>query len=234
MTEERGDRPPEGEDQRRVRLTQLTHPGSTAVLTMELQRGIVGPAGMLPALVEQVATAGTLAAAGRVCAAAREVGAQVVHCTAESRLDGLGANTNSKIFAMADKLRRQGVSPTAIGTEGARLVEELGEDPRDIVVARLHGMTPFAGTSLDQILRNLGVTTVVVTGVSVNLGVLGMCLGALDRGYQIVLVNDAVAGVPADYAQAVIDNTLSLVTTLTTAGELCAVWADHHHPQTGA
>ena len=37
-------------------------------------------------------------------------------------------------------------------------------------------MTPFTSTSLDQILRNLGIRTVVATGVSVNLGVFGMAL----------------------------------------------------------
>ena len=41
------------------------------------------------------------------------------------------------------------------------------------MVSRLHGMTPFTSTSLDQILRNLGIRTVVATGVSVNLGVIG-------------------------------------------------------------
>ena len=81
--------------------------------------------------------------------------------------------------------REQGSSPTDIGTPGAELVGGL-EGPGDIVVPRLHGMTPFTSTSLDQILRNLGVRTVVATGVSVNLGVFGMALTALDLGYQVI------------------------------------------------
>ena len=79
-------------------------------------------------------------------------------------------------------------------------------------------------TSLDQMLRNLGTKTVVATGVSVNIGILGLCLNALDLGYQVVLVRDAVAGVPAEYADAVIDNTLSLIATITTSTELCSLW----------
>jgi biuret amidohydrolase len=35
---------------------------------------------------------------------------------------------------------------------------------------------------------------------------------------------DAVAGVPADYARAVIDNTLALVATITTTEEILAAW----------
>ena len=40
----------------------------------------------------------------------------------------------------------------------------------------------------------------VVTGVSVNLGVFGLCIEAVNLGYQAALVTDAVAGLPADYA----------------------------------
>jgi nicotinamidase-related amidase len=104
------------------------------------------------------------------------------------------------------------------------LVPELGDDPRDIIVPRLHGMTPFTSTSLDQILRNLGVRTIVATGVSVNLGVFGMVMSALDLGYQVVLVRDGVAGVPPEYAQAVIENSLSLVSTVVTSEELLGTW----------
>lgn len=216
----------EREAKRRSRLLKLVDPATTAVLTMELQRGVVGPTAMLKVLVEHVERSGTVDAAARVCATAREVGSRVVHCTVELRADGAGATENSVLTAMSERLRREeGVVPTEMGTEGAELMPQLGDDPRDITIPRMHGMTPFTSTSLDQMLRNLGITTVVVTGVSVNVGVLGMCLSALDLGYQVVLVRDAVAGVPPEYAEAVIDNTLALITTITTSDELCAVWA---------
>jgi nicotinamidase-related amidase len=51
-----------------------------------------------------------------------------------------------------------------------------------------------------------------------------MVLTALDLGYQVVLVRDAVAGVPADYAQAVIDNSLAFISTVVTADKLLAAW----------
>lgn len=208
------------------RLRGLLAPATTAVVTMELQRGVVGPEAMLPALVEQVATAGTADNAGRLCVAARHVGAQVVHCTAETRSDGAGAAQNCRLLAMAEKMRTQGLAPIEQGSLGARVVEQLGPEPGDIVVARIHGMTPFMSTSLDQILRNCGVTTIVVTGVSVNLGVLGLCLNAVDLGYQVVLASDAVTGVPADYAEAVIEHTLANIATVATTGQIESIWAD--------
>ena len=192
---------------------------------MELQRGVVGPEAMMPALAEEVAQAGTVDAAAAVCAAARRAGARVVHCVVETRPDGLGGAVNCRILGLADRLRRErGISPTAAGSEGARLVAELGEDPVDLVVSRGHGLTPFTSTALDQTLRNLGVITVVATGVSVNVGILGLCLSAVDLGYQVVLVRDAVAGVPRQYADAVIDNSLAMVATVVSSDELIQAW----------
>lgn len=207
------------------RLAALVDPAHTAVLTMELQRGVVGAEAMFPALVERVVEMGLLTTVGRLCTSAREVGAKVVHCTVKNRADGAGGAVNCKVFALADKMRReQGIDPIAAGTPGAELVAELGDDARDVEVARIHGMTPFTATSLDQTLRNLGVTTVIATGVSVNLGVLGLALSAVDLGYQVVIPRDAVAGVPVEYADAVLDHSLNLVATLTTTRAIEQTW----------
>ena len=207
-------------------LAALVAPSTTAVLTMELQRGVVGADGMMRALVGEVEAAGTVEAAAAVCNAARAAGARVVHCVVETRPDGAGGSVNCRILGLADRLRREhGISPTAAGGDGARLVAELGPDPNDLVVARWHGLTPFTSTALDQTLRNLGVKTVVATGVSVNVGVLGLCLSAADLGYQVVLARDAVAGVPREYADAVIEHSLAMVATVATSAELLEAWA---------
>ena len=148
-----------------------------------------------------------------------------MHCTHEARPDGAGATANCKIFALGERMRREtGHSATEIGRPGVELVEGL-EDPRDIVVPRLTGMSPFTSTSLDQILRNLGIKTVIATGVSINLGVFGMAMTALDLGYQVVVVRDAVAGVPPEFAQALLDQSISLIATVVTADDLLAVLA---------
>ncbi len=187
---------------------------------------MVGVEAMFPALVERVGEMGLLTTVGSLCTSAREAGARVVHCTVKNRADGAGGSVNCKVFAISDKLRReQDIDPIAEGTPGADLVPELGTDERDIEISRMHGMTPFTSTSLDQVLRNLGVTTVIATGVSVNLGVLGMALGAVDLGYQVVIPRDAVAGVPVQYAEDVLDNSLNLVATLTTTDAIVAAWS---------
>jgi nicotinamidase-related amidase len=92
-------------------------------------------------------------------------------------------------------------------------------------VQRLHGMTPFTSTSLDQVLRNCGIRNVIVTGNSVNIGVLGTVLTAVDLGYQVVVPRDGVAGVPQSYADAVIDNTLVMLATITKTDDILKAWA---------
>jgi biuret amidohydrolase len=217
---------PVAESRERSRLRALVDPATTAVVTMELQRGVVTREAMLGDLVVEVERMGTLDVARRVVDKARGAGLRVFHCSHETRPDGAGTTVNCRIFAISERLRGEtGHAATEIGRPGVELVDGL-LDPRDIVLPRLTGMTPFTSTALDQLLRNLGITTVIGMGVSVNLGIYGMAMTALDLGYQVVIVRDGVAGVPHDYAQAVIDNSLSLISTVVTSDDLLAVLAD--------
>ncbi len=145
----------------------------------------------------------------------------MVHCLGARRADGRGSNRNARLFLGVRK------SPVALlpGSEAASVVPELGPEPDDLVLSRLHGLNPMAGTDLDPILRNLGVTTIVVTGVSVNIAVTNLVMDAVNLGYQVVLPRDAVAGIPQDYADAVIDNTIALLATVVTTDAVLAAWA---------
>src|SRR5258706_10531410 len=83
------------DDSARVRLLRrLADPAHTAVLTMELQNGVVGPDSIIPTLPLAVKAAGILPVAGAVCATARNHGIRVVHCTEEDRPDGAGGAVN--------------------------------------------------------------------------------------------------------------------------------------------
>ena len=204
-----------------VDLTTLVNPASTAVLTMELQRGVTGDLAAMQDLAKEVRAAGLIDNVARLCRSARKAGAKVVHCSAVFRPDGLGSKVNSRIQAASVKLNQGRLN---IGEPGAEVMPELDPQPSDIEISRIHGMTPFTSTPLDQILRNMGISTVVATGNSVNIGVLGLCISAVDLGYQVVLARDAVAGVPKSYADAVIDNTLTMLTTVTTTDEIIGAW----------
>lgn len=205
-------------------LERVADPSGAALLTMELQNGIVGADALFPQLVSRVAETGILETTRRLCEAARSVGAKVVHCTKVTRPDGAAQSINCKVFALGEKMRiANGRDAVEIGSSGAALVDGMW-DPIDFEVSRLHGMTPFTASALDQILRNLGIRTVILTGVSLNLGIFGMALSAVDLGYQVVIVRDAVTGTPADYCEQVVDHSLSLIATIINAEDLLAAW----------
>ena len=111
------------------------------------------------------------------------------------------------------------------GTPAVELVPELEAEPGDLVSHRAHGVSPFVGTSLDPTLRALGVSTVVATGVSLNLGIVGLAIEAVDLGYHVVVVSDAVCGVPPEYAEAVARHTLALVAKLATTDDVVVAFS---------
>lgn len=200
-------------------LAALLDPAHTALVTQECQNGVIGSSAVFPALAE-VAQTTVIPNAARLAKAARAAGLPVVHCLALRRADGRGAGDNARLFAAAAR------SPVKLlpGSHAAEVVPEIGVEESDIVLARLHGLGPMGGTDLDAVLRNLGVRTVVAVGVSVNVGITNFAMDAVNRGYQFVIPRDAVAGVPAGYADAVLEHTLRLIATITTTDEILARW----------
>ena len=178
---------------------------------------------MLPPLAAAVAAGRVLERIADLCREARAVGVPVLHCTAETRPDGLGGNRNARLFAVA---RRAGPAPRP-GSPSFDVHPAVGVEPADFVLSRLHGLSPLAGTSLDAILRNLGVRTIVATGVSVNVALLGLTFDAVNLGYQIVLTRDATAGIGEDYVDALYANTLSLLATVTSTEAVIDAWRPH-------
>lgn len=206
-------------------LAELVDPAHTAVLTMECQRGIVGDLSAFTELVDAATTVGLPKKLPALVRSARTAGATVIHCTAERRPDGAGSVDNCRMLAGAAAVHQRG-GGIAPGTPGAELIDGLGPHDTDLVVPRLHGLTPFTATSLDQLLRNLDVTTVVAVGASINIGILGLTISAVDLGYQVVVPRDAVAGVPVSYGETVLAGTIGLLATLTTVADLDTAWAD--------
>jgi nicotinamidase-related amidase len=152
--------------------------------------------------------------------AARAAEVTVVHCTAENLPGEFGGNRNARVFVAA----RQAGMENAPGSDSVRPVPELGPEPGDVVLPRYHGLSPMTGSPLDSLLRNDGVTTVVVVGVSLNVAIPNLVFDAVNRAYQVVVVSDAVAGVPVEYGRQVLDHSLSLVATLASTGELVEAW----------
>lgn len=82
----------------------------------------------------------------------------------------------------------------AEGTWGAQIVDELkpGEGEHLVVKKSFGG---FSNTPLDTILRNMGVTTCVVSGVTTCVCVSTTIRGGVEYNYRMILASDAVAEV---------------------------------------
>lgn len=203
-----------------IDLKQILDPSRTAVLVMECQEGVIGGGGgKFGALGEAVARHGTVARIAALLDAARGAGARVFYLNASRRPDSAGTSMNCLVLALG----RKG-EPLVPGSACHAVVADIAPRESDFVINRFHGVTPFHGTELDQLLRNLGVTTVVVAGVSVNVGIPGLVIEAVNYGYQVVLPRDAVTGTPDEYVDAVFTNTLRLLATVSTVDDVAAAW----------
>ncbi len=214
-------------------LTNLTNPTNLAtgrvrpldprtcvVITMEMQRGVCGDLATMPVLAGAVDEAGVVPATASVLTAGRERGVPVIHCTFSLLADREGTPLNAPLIRMLVK------DPVHLlhGSAAAELIPALGIDPSDLISNRHHGFSPFTGTDLDALIRELRSTTVVVTGMSLNLGIPGTVIEAVNLGYEVVVVRDCVAGMPVAYGDEIIANTLSMVAAIVTADELILAW----------
>jgi nicotinamidase-related amidase len=200
-------------------LAELARADRTALVLQEVQNGVIGPLSPFPALADAAASVGVVHNAARLAAAARAAGIPVIHATAENLPDGFGANRNARLFAAA----RKAGAANRPGTPSVRPVDEVFA-PGDLVLPRYHGLSPMADGQLDALLRNSGITSIVVAGVSLNVAVTNLVFDAVNRSYRVIVPTDAVAGTPVEYGEQVLRNCLSLIAAMTVTDEIVTVW----------
>ncbi|WP_328323239.1 MULTISPECIES: isochorismatase family protein [unclassified Streptomyces] len=71
------------------------------------------------------------------------------------------------------------------------LIDELDAQPTDHLISKRR-RSAFHDTGLDTLLRDLGATQVVLTGISTSSGVESTARSASDHGYHVVLATDAI------------------------------------------
>lgn len=150
---------------------------TTALVLIDLQKGIVGGQTAPRQASDVVATA------ARLAAACRAAGVLVILV----RVDP-GANGALMPRPKADVQR----APLS-GTGGfADIVPELGPESGDIVVTK-HQHNAFYCTDLEVQLRRRGMRTMILGGISTNVGVEATARAAFERGYEQIFVEDAMA-----------------------------------------
>jgi nicotinamidase-related amidase len=155
---------------------------STALVLIDLQNGIAAGA------TAPSSPADVVAKAARLAAACRARGVTVVLVHVDPGPDGL-------LFPrpQADQPR----PPMKITPEWKELVRELGRQPSDVVVTK-HQPNAFYGTDLEVQLQRRGVRTIILGGISTNVGVEATARAAHERGYEQIFVPDAMAAREGD------------------------------------
>jgi len=154
-------------------LTQLDT--TAALIVIDLQKGIVG----LP----------TVHPAGEIVGRA----AQLARSFRERGLPVVLVNVTGRAPGRTDA----GAPKFSFPPDWTELVPELEQQPGDHLVTKQR-VGAFIGTSLDDYLRQCGVTQVFVTGVATSAGVEATARSAYDYGYNVVLVTDAMTDRDAD------------------------------------
>jgi nicotinamidase-related amidase len=187
----------------------------TAVLCMEMQQGVLAADGPFPQLRAAVLEANMIECGAALLTTARSQHIPVIHCTAAFRSDRSGTPVNTALLAKLLK------NPAHM-LEGSPAVDVIAEwlDEDDLENRRYHGFSPFTATDLHSQLSAMQVKTLIVTGVSLNIGVTGLCIEAVNLGYKVIVASDAVAGFPKDYADALLRNTLSGITQIVPCAEI--------------
>jgi nicotinamidase-related amidase len=164
-------------------------PPKTALVVIDLQRGIVGFPAAPNAAGDVVARSAKIADAMRAA-----VGLVVlVHVTPSADgKDGLRPITDNPPQA-------RGPMPA----DWAEIVPEMGPKPGDIVITKRQ-WGAFYGTELDLQLRRRGIDTIILCGISTTMGVESTARDAFERGYQLVFAEDAMSAREAAEHQATV------------------------------
>ena len=79
-----------------------------------------------------------------------------------------------------------------LGSEMVELVPDLAKFTPPARIFDKHVYSPWTGTDLHRLLRGDGIDTVIITGGETDVCVLSTMLGAVDWGFRVILVTDAL------------------------------------------
>jgi nicotinamidase-related amidase len=170
-------------------------PDHTALLLIDMQRDFVEPGGFGETLGNDVSLLRQVIAPLReVLTAARATTMTVVH-TREGHLPDLSDCPSAKLTRGAPSLRIGDPGPKGRilirGEYGHDLIDELSPIDGELVLDK-PGKGAFYATGLHETLQDLGIRSLIVTGVTTEVCVHTTVREANDRGYECLVLSDCV------------------------------------------
>jgi nicotinamidase-related amidase len=142
----------------------------------------------------------------QILAASREASIHVVHV----RVMNLAGDSSDTSW----RYRMFGIFVPP-GAKDAEIIPQLAPLPGEVVLSKTTSSV-FMSTNADFVLRNMGVDTIIMTGVVTNNCVESSTRNATDIGYRVLLVGDACAAWTQeghDYALRHLDRNFAIVKT---------------------
>lgn len=193
----------------------------SALLLVELQNDMVhesniGKRGLGGTLAPQVHKRGVLPKVRRILDVARPRGIPVLYVNMCAKAGF--PRPPAPIY------RRLAKGPQALveGTWGAEVHELVKSEPQDFVLCRTVSFDGSYGTQLYPVVRMLGRSTLVIMGISTNFAVEGLVRASVNRGFEVIVVEDCCASVSDEMHEWSIRNIMPVLATVTTSEELVA------------
>jgi nicotinamidase-related amidase len=170
-------------------------PGHAALLIIDMQRDFVEPGGFGETLGNDVSQLrAVIPPLQAALAATREAGITVIH-TREGHVPDLSDCPPAKLNRGKPALRIGDPGPKGRilirGEYGHDIIDELAPADGELVIDK-PGKGSFYATGLDDTLRSLGITSLIVTGVTTEVCVHTTVREANDRGYECLVLADCV------------------------------------------
>ena len=87
-----------------------------------------------------------------------------------------------------------------------------------------HTASIFIGTDFERMMRNSGITTIIFSGISTELGIESSARDALNRDFYPVIVSDAVSSSDKDAHTRSLQNMERFLTVISIK-ELAGIWS---------
>jgi gluconolactonase len=176
-------------------------PKKSALLIQDLQNDVIMPGGAFtggegPGPAEHAKSQNVVANVRAIAAAARAAGMPVIHVWYVVEKGAPGLKLNAPLFQAV-----KSTNGVVRGTWGAAPVKGLEPRKGDFVVEKTR-MNAFHGTNLENLLRGLGVETVVISGAWTNFSVEHTARHAADAGYNAIVVTDGTSTIDGDWQNA--------------------------------
>lgn len=190
-----------------MNLQSAPNPARTAVLSMDMQNGIVSMySSGQPELMSR---------ASEVVQAARKAGATVIHVRVGFRPGLPEISPRNPLFsALKTSDRHQQLFH---GT-GGDIHPAMGPGEDDIVITK-HRVGAFVGTDLEMILRAREIDTLVLFGIATSGVVLSTLLHASDADYRLIVIRDCCADMDSEVHACLMDRVFQRRATVVEAAE---------------